>query len=243
MRFWSIVMHRALTHFEFHQMKDSVMAPVPLLSTSTFVMIDLKNFTFVGTIPEEMLEHVPLGVKIVADYRRNALRHRFEKKKKKNRKNELTHSDIPKDDKENEKEEDTGNKGQDSPKHPSPPPSPKRPPTPPSPKRPPTPPSPKGPPTPPSPKRPPTPPSPKRTSLPPSDDDDMLYNDDKEDLTGFVMAPFTVERDSDDDSTPMTTGQFKELSEKLDSLLESSKTSTSTNWQSSLNLIRPPSKP
>lgn len=47
----------------------------------------------------------------------------------------------------------------------------------------------------------------------------------------FVFNPFTIHLNSDDDDALMTKGQFKKLNEKLNSLLESSKYSSSSNWE------------
>ncbi|CAI9303118.1 unnamed protein product [Lactuca saligna] len=55
----------ALGHFKVPLMTDSVMAAIPTLQTSTFFMPDPRNFTFVGSIPDAMLEKVPLKSAIV----------------------------------------------------------------------------------------------------------------------------------------------------------------------------------
>lgn len=49
-------------------MKDSVMAGISRLQTSNFVMSDPRNFSFIGSIPDEMLERVPLDNAIVREY-------------------------------------------------------------------------------------------------------------------------------------------------------------------------------
>lgn len=49
-------------------MQDSVMAEIPTLQTSKFMMSDPKNFVFIGLIPEEILENVPLDNAIVRVY-------------------------------------------------------------------------------------------------------------------------------------------------------------------------------
>lgn len=59
------------------------------------------------------------------------------------------------------------------------------------------------------------------TSVPPKHDDaDILFGDDQEPIVNFVFHPFSVNFTSDDDEEPMTKGQFKQLKEKLDSILE-----------------------
>ncbi|KAI3700355.1 hypothetical protein L2E82_44981 [Cichorium intybus] len=69
---------------------------------------------------------------------------------------------------------------------------------------------------------------------PPSDEEEMLFYDEQDEVTGFVHSPFDVRLNVDTDSAPMTKGQFKELYAKLDSLLQSSKATTSSDCQSQL---------
>lgn len=69
-RFWSIVVNRALSHFNVKLMLDSVMAPTPILQLTTFVMSGPKNFTFIGSIPKEMLVKVPNDNVIVYEYQK-----------------------------------------------------------------------------------------------------------------------------------------------------------------------------
>lgn len=59
--------------------------------------------------------------------------------------------------------------------------------------------------------------------------DDILYGDAQETFPDFIFSPFTINVNSDDDDAQMTKGQFKQLTENLDSLLESSKSSSSSN--------------
>ncbi|KAI3508217.1 hypothetical protein L1887_23223 [Cichorium endivia] len=78
-------------------------------------------------------------------------------------------------------------------------------------------------------------PSPKNTTIPspthqspPSEE--MLFYDEQDE----VDSPFTVRLHVNDDSAPITQGQFKDLSAKLDLLLESTKAPSSSDWQSQL---------
>ena len=58
------------------------------------------------------------------------------------------------------------------------------------------------------------------------DDLDLIFGDSQEDFQDFNYSPFTVHQTSDDDEAPITKGKFKTLNEKLDTLLESSKSSS-----------------
>ncbi|XP_023747497.1 uncharacterized protein LOC111895653 [Lactuca sativa] len=51
------------------------------------------------------------------------------------------------------------------------------------------------------------------TSIPPTlhEDVDIMFRDDQEPLDDFVFHPFTVNIDIDNDDSPITKGQFKEL--------------------------------
>lgn len=68
-RLWSIIVNRSLIHYRVPQMQDSLMTDIPMLETTTFVMSDPKNFKFVGSIPEALLEKVPLDKPIIRAYR------------------------------------------------------------------------------------------------------------------------------------------------------------------------------
>ncbi|CAI9286470.1 unnamed protein product [Lactuca saligna] len=57
-QFWSIVVKRALLHYKVPGMIDSLMAKIPMMQTTTFVTSDMRNFGFVGSIPEVMLDKV-----------------------------------------------------------------------------------------------------------------------------------------------------------------------------------------
>ncbi|CAI9276275.1 unnamed protein product [Lactuca saligna] len=58
-RFWSIVVNCVLGHFKVLFVIDSIMEAIPTLQTSTFVISDPRNFTFISSIPEVMLVRVP----------------------------------------------------------------------------------------------------------------------------------------------------------------------------------------
>lgn len=65
------------------------------------------------------------------------------------------------------------------------------------------------------------------TTSPLRDDDPyIIYCDDHEGFQDFTFNPFTIHQTNDDDNTLMTQGQFKQLSAKLDSILESFVTSS-----------------
>ena len=51
-------------------MTDSLIAATLTLQTTTFVMSDPRNFAFVGSIPEVMLEKVPVNNDIIRAYRK-----------------------------------------------------------------------------------------------------------------------------------------------------------------------------
>lgn len=67
-RFWSIVVKKVLLHYNVPIMKDSMMAEIPTLHTTTFVMSDQQNFSFVGSIPEVMLSKVPMDKDLIRAY-------------------------------------------------------------------------------------------------------------------------------------------------------------------------------
>lgn len=69
-RFWRVVVNRDLNIFKVPLMKDSLMAGNPTLQKTTFVMSDPRNFKFVSSIPDVMLEKVPLDNSIFRDYRK-----------------------------------------------------------------------------------------------------------------------------------------------------------------------------
>ncbi|KAI3709029.1 hypothetical protein L2E82_38736 [Cichorium intybus] len=87
--------------------------------------------------------------------------------------------------------------------------------------------------------------SPKQTSIPdsphnnpPSDDDaeeDILVNDDQDDLSDFLESPSTVKLKTNSSSVPMSSDQLKEISEKLDLLLQSKANPSVSDWQSQLD--------
>lgn len=58
------------------------------------------------------------------------------------------------------------------------------------------------------------------------DDSDIVFGDDQEAFQDFTFSPFTLHWNNDDDDAPMTQGKFKQPSAKLDSILESSVTSS-----------------
>lgn len=62
------------------------------------------------------------------------------------------------------------------------------------------------------------------------DDHDMIFGDDRDDFQDFHYSRFTIHQESDDDDEPMTKGQFKALNKKLDTLLESSKSSSNSEY-------------
>lgn len=65
------MVNHAFGHFKVKLMKDSIMAAIPILQTSMFVMSNPRNFTFIGSIPEEMLMKVPHDNAIVNAYRKS----------------------------------------------------------------------------------------------------------------------------------------------------------------------------
>lgn len=68
--FWSIVVKRTLIHYKVPQMLDSLMAEILSLQTTTFIMLDPKNFEFVGSISDALLEKISLGNAIIKAYRK-----------------------------------------------------------------------------------------------------------------------------------------------------------------------------
>ncbi|CAI9278951.1 unnamed protein product [Lactuca saligna] len=69
------------------------------------------------------------------------------------------------------------------------------------------------------------------------DDPEMIYRDDEDELPGFTFSPFTVHNESDDEA-PVTKGQLKSINEKLDTLLQASKLSSSDEYsQASIKFI------
>ncbi|KAI3780092.1 hypothetical protein L2E82_09979 [Cichorium intybus] len=67
-RFWSIVVHWAITTKELRIMTDSVMGIIPILPTASFVTTKVDDFDFIRTIPVEMTNRVPSTVECVAEY-------------------------------------------------------------------------------------------------------------------------------------------------------------------------------
>ncbi|CAI9293042.1 unnamed protein product [Lactuca saligna] len=61
------------------------------------------------------------------------------------------------------------------------------------------------------------------------DDPDTIYGDDNDDFTGFTYSPSNI-RTEIDDKAPVTRGQLKTINEKLDSLLQASKASSSDEY-------------
>ncbi|CAI9261280.1 unnamed protein product [Lactuca saligna] len=61
------------------------------------------------------------------------------------------------------------------------------------------------------------------------DDPDMIFSEDEEDFRGFTYSPFNIQTENDDDA-PVTKGQLKAINEKVDSLIQSSKTQTNDEY-------------
>ncbi|CAI9302899.1 unnamed protein product [Lactuca saligna] len=73
------------------------------------------------------------------------------------------------------------------------------------------------------------------TSIPPFDDDvEILFGDDHEPIIDFIFHPFTININNDDDEAQMTKARFKQLNEKLDSVLKYSHAFSSTKWENLL---------
>jgi len=65
--------------------------------------------------------------------------------------------------------------------------------------------------------------------------DDFIYGDDDEDLTGFIATSFKFSLDGEEVSAPsISSAQFDSLNQKLDTLLASSSTQNSQQWESVL---------
>ena len=56
-----------------------------------------------------------------------------------------------------------------------------------------------------------------------------MFGDDQDDLEDLHYSPFNVQQSSNNDA-PMTTRQFKILQQKLDSLIESSKSTSNSDY-------------
>ncbi|CAI9276629.1 unnamed protein product [Lactuca saligna] len=68
-------------------------------------------------------------------------------------------------------------------------------------------------------------------------DPDMIYGDDEDDLAGFTFSLITIRAASDDEAS-ITKGQLKAINEKLDSLLQACKPSSSDEYsQASVKYI------
>ncbi|CAI9302860.1 unnamed protein product [Lactuca saligna] len=77
------------------------------------------------------------------------------------------------------------------------------------------------------------------SSVPPEHDDaDIFFGDDEEPIADFVFHPSSVNFASDDDEAPMMKCQFKQLNEKLDSILEYSQAFSSMKWENLLTTYR-----
>ena len=59
---------KVLLHYHVTIMKDPVMAEIPKLQTTTFVILDPQNFNFVGSIPEVMLAKVLMENDLIREY-------------------------------------------------------------------------------------------------------------------------------------------------------------------------------
>lgn len=70
------------------------------------------------------------------------------------------------------------------------------------------------------------------------DDPDTFYGDDgDEDFAGFTYSPLNI-RTTSDEKAPITKGQLKAINEKLDSLLQASKASSTDDYsQASIRSI------
>ncbi|CAI9288706.1 unnamed protein product [Lactuca saligna] len=62
-----------------------------------------------------------------------------------------------------------------------------------------------------------------------TDDPDMIYGDSEDDLQGFTFSPFTIKTSSNDEAL-VTKGQLKAIHDKLDSLLQYAKPSSSDDY-------------
>lgn len=51
MLFWSIIVKRALVHFNISFADDVAVVAIPILQTPMFIMTDPIKFSFIGTIP------------------------------------------------------------------------------------------------------------------------------------------------------------------------------------------------
>ncbi|CAI9302847.1 unnamed protein product [Lactuca saligna] len=58
---------------------------------------------------------------------------------------------------------------------------------------------------------------------------DMIYGGDDDNFVGFTCSPFNIQTESGEEA-PVTRGQLKDINEKLDSLLQSSRTSSSADY-------------
>lgn len=71
---------------------------------------------------------------------------------------------------------------------------------------------------------------PDTSTFPPTDEyKEIMYGYDSDSFMDLVFSPFNVHENSVDDDAPMIKGYFKKLNEKLDTLLGSSKSSSSAN--------------
>ncbi|CAI9271425.1 unnamed protein product [Lactuca saligna] len=66
--FWLIMVKKVLLHYHGLTMMDLLMADIPKLQSTTFIIIDPRNFNFVGSIPEVMLAKVSMENDLIREY-------------------------------------------------------------------------------------------------------------------------------------------------------------------------------
>lgn len=68
-RFWSLIVQRAITHFNIPMIEGFIIPAILILHTSNFLIVDPKKFTFIGSIPEVMLNYAPADNTMINEYR------------------------------------------------------------------------------------------------------------------------------------------------------------------------------
>ncbi|KAI3515992.1 hypothetical protein L1887_14899 [Cichorium endivia] len=66
------------------------------------------------------------------------------------------------------------------------------------------------------------------------EDEDVLIYDDQDDMADYIESPFNVHFNASECTASMTQEQFKELSAKLDKLLQTNQGPSTSDWQSQL---------
>ncbi|CAI9264261.1 unnamed protein product [Lactuca saligna] len=69
-RFWSIIVHRAITKLNITVIEECIIATIPIFHILNFIMSDPTKFNFIGSLPEAMLNCVPIDNELINKYQK-----------------------------------------------------------------------------------------------------------------------------------------------------------------------------